>query len=180
MITIPTLTTERLTLRAPALSDFDTLTAFYASDRSKFVGGPMTAELTWRQLATEIGHWQLRGFGRWIVDETASGRTIGMVGLWCPEGFPEPEVGWDLFEGSEGKGYATEAGAAARAYAYGEVGLTTLISLVKPANTPSARVCARLGAWHDSDFTHERWGALQVWRHPAPEDLAEGGMEAYA
>ncbi len=140
----------------------------------------MTPELAWRQLACEIGHWTLRGYGRWMVDVTETGETVGMVGLWNPEGWPEPEIGWDLFEGQEGKGYATEAAAAARAHAYDALGWSTAISLVKPDNTASAAVAKRLGAWHDTSFTHERWGEMQVWRHPAPEDLAEGGMEAYA
>jgi len=177
---IPTLHTERLTLRGPDARDIEPMRAFYASDRSKFVGGPLTAELAWRQLGTEIGHWTLRGYGRWMVDETATGRTVGNVGLWNPEGWPEPEIGWDLFDGAEGKGYATEAALAARAYAYDVLGWTTVISLVKPANQASAKVAARMGAFLDSEFTHERWGQMQIWRHPAPQDIADGGMEAYS
>lgn len=177
---IPTLHTERLTLRGPDARDIEPMRAFYASERSRFVGGPLTAELAWRQLGTEIGHWTLRGYGRWMVDETATGKIVGNVGLWNPEGWPEPEIGWDLFEGAEGKGYATEAALAARSYAYDVLGWTTVISLVKPGNEASAKVAARMGAFLDSEFTHERWGEMQIWRHPAPGDIADGGMEAYS
>ena len=177
---IPTLHTPRLTLRAPVESDFAPFAAFYASDRSKFVGGPLGREASWRMLAMEAGHWTLRGYGRWIVEETETGTPVGLIGLFNPEGWPEAEVGWDLFEGFEGRGYATEAGAAARSLAYDTLGWTTAISLVKPDNTGSARVAERLGCWHDGDFTHERHGFMHVWRHPSPEDHAEGGMEAYA
>ena len=52
---IPTLHTERLTLRGPDARDIEPMRAFYASDRSRFVGGPLTAELAWRHLGTEIG-----------------------------------------------------------------------------------------------------------------------------
>ncbi|MGR3323465.1 MAG: GNAT family N-acetyltransferase [Pseudooceanicola sp.] len=180
MTEIPVLHTERLTMRGPDARDIAPIRDFYASDRSQFVGGPLTAELAWRQLGTEIGHWTLRGYGRWMVDVTDTGETVGMVGLWNPEGWPEPELGWDLFEGQEGKGYATEAAQAARAYAYDVLGWQTLISLVKPANTASAAVAQRLGAALDSAFTHERWGPMQVWRHPAPDMLENGGMGAYA
>jgi len=180
MTEIPTLHTERLTLRGPDARDIEPMRAFYASDRSKFVGGPLTAELAWRQLGCEIGHWTLRGYGRWMVDVTETGEIVGNVGLWNPEGWPEPEIGWDLFEGAAGKGYATEAALAARAYAYDVLGWTTAISLVKPANAASAKVAARMGATLDREFTHERWGAMQIWRHPAPADIAEGGMEAYS
>lgn len=184
MTTIPTLTTERLTLRAPAAGDFPALAAFFASDRAAFVGGPMSEELTWRHLASEIGHWHLRGYGRWMVDVTATGQTVGMIGLWNPHGWPEAEIGWDLFEGFEGKGYATEAAAAARQFAYEVLGWSTVISLVKPANTASAAVARRLGCMQDGDFTHERHGFMNIYRHPSAADLAaqstDGGPEAYA
>ena len=178
--TIPTLQTERLTLRAPAAADIEPLAAFYASDRSSFVGGPLSRDLAWRQLATEIGHWPLKGYGRWMVDLTETGETIGMVGLWNPEGWPEAECGWDLMNGHEGRGYATEAALAARAYAYDVLGWTTLISLVAPGNEGSARVATRLGARKDGEFTHAKLGHLHVYRHPGPEALADGGAEAYA
>ena len=168
---IPTLTTGRLTLRAPCPEDFPALRAFYASDRARFVGGPKTAEGAWRQLATEIGHWALRGYGRWIVVERASGRACGLVGLWNPEGWPEPEIGWDLFAGFEGRGYATEAAAAARRHAYGALGWTTAISLVHPDNAASARVAERLGARPEGPVTHPTFGRLTVFRHPGPEAL---------
>ena len=172
MTTVPVITTERLTLRAPGPQDLEPMVAFYASDRSRFVGGPMTREGTWRALATEIGHWAMRGYGRWIVELTETGEPVGIVGLWNPHGWPEPEVGWDLFNGHEGKGYATEAARAARGFAYDTLGWTTLISLVKTGNDGSAAVATRLGAVHEGTFDHERWGALNVYRHPAPQECA--------
>ncbi|WP_299686269.1 GNAT family N-acetyltransferase [uncultured Tateyamaria sp.] len=167
----PTLQTERLTLRAPQLSDFDALAGFYASARSSFVGGPQTRELAWRNLAQEAGHWILRGFGRWTVIENDTRTPVGTVGLWHPEGFPEQELGWDLFDGATGKGYATEAAIAARHHAYTALGWTTAISLIANGNDASRGVAKRLGATYDGDFTHERYGAMQIWRHPGPEAL---------
>lgn len=168
---IPTLETERLVLRAPALADFDAIAAFYASDRSQFVGGPMSGELAWRNMAQEAGHWVLQGFGRWILEEKATGQTVGMVGLWHPVGFPERELGWDLYGDATGKGFATEAGLAARAYAYGTLGWTTLISLIAKDNDASTAVATRLGAVQDGTFTHERFGETKVMRHPSPEAM---------
>ncbi len=133
----------------------------------------MSAELAWRSLAQEAGHWLLRGFGRWVVTERGSDVALGNVGLWHPEGFPEQEIGWDLFDGATGKGYATEAALAARAYAYDTLGWTTAISLIADKNTASMAVANRLGAAYDGDFTHERFGAMQVWRHPSPDALKE-------
>lgn len=172
MTPIPTLTTDRLILRAPEARDFPPFAAFYAGPRSHFVGGPLTRELAWRMLAMEIGQWQLNGFGRWIVARRDSDEPVGLVGPYMPDGWPEGELGWDLFDGHEGQGYATEAALTARAFAYGPLGWTTAISLVKPANTGSMAVCRRLGARHEGEFTHERHGTMQVWRHPGPSELA--------
>lgn len=168
---IPTLNTERLHLRAPTLADFDAVAGFYAEERSHFVGGPLTREQAWRMLSQEAGHWVLQGYGRWILEEKSTGATVGVVGLWCPEGFPERELGWDLFKGATGKGYAAEAGTAARAYAYDTLGWTTLISLVAAGNDASAAVATRLGAKPDGTFLHERFGEAQVFRHPGAEAL---------
>lgn len=177
---IPTLTTPRLTLRAPKAEDFDVFAEFFMSERAQFVGGPATREQSWRMLATELGHWPLRGYGRWAVEETATGRFAGIIGPWNPDGWPEPEIGWDLMNGFEGKGYATEAALASLEYAYGTLGWTTAISLVAPPNHGSRKVAQRLGARHDGTFDHERHGPLEIWRHMSPDDLASGGVEAYA
>ena len=167
MTTPPTIETERLILRPLGLQDFEPLAEFYASDRSSFVGGPETAEWSWRTLAIEIGHWTLRGYGRFGVEEKDTGKLAGLIGPWNPHGWPEPEIGWDLMNGFEGKGYATEAGRAALDFAYGTLGWPTAISLVAVGNDGSAAVAKRLGATHESDFTHVRFGEMQVWRHAA-------------
>lgn len=166
---IPTLQTERLTLCPLAERHFEPLAAFYASDRSQFVGGPLTAERTWRTLATEAGHWALRGYGRFAVEETQSGAMVGVIGPWNPHGWPEPELGWDLMNGFEGKGYATEAALAARDWAYSTLGWTTAISLVAHGNDGSARVAQRLGCTLEGPYTHEIFGEMTVWRHPSKE-----------
>ena len=166
---IPTLMTERLTLRPLAASDFDVFAQFYQSERSAFVGGPVTPELSWRMLAAELGHWHLRGYGRWAVEETGTGQFAGVVGPWNPVGWPEPEIGWDLMNGFEGKGYATEAARAALQYAFGTLEWPTAISLVSIENTASAAVATRLGAVEDGAFTHERWGHMRIFRHAKTE-----------
>ncbi|MEL7463054.1 MAG: GNAT family N-acetyltransferase [Pseudomonadota bacterium] len=166
---IPVIETERLRLRGLGPDDVGAVAAFYASDRAKYVGGPKTLDASWRAVATEIGHWTLKGFGRFAIEEKATGAFVGVTGPWEPPSFPEPELGWDLMEGFEGKGYATEAAAAARDWCYRALGLATLISAVNPLNAASARVAERLGAAHESDFEHELFGLVQIWRHPGPE-----------
>lgn len=174
MSLIPTIETQRLSLRAPKSDDFPAIAAFYGSDRSQYVGGPKSPAESWRMLGLEIGHWSLRGYGRWAVEEKATGTFCGLVGLWNPEGWPEAEIGWDLMNGLEGKGFATEAARAARAYAYDTLGWTTVISLIAPDNQRSAALAKRMGASHERDFHHEMFGPMQIWRHASPEQLQLG------
>ncbi|MEM0988817.1 MAG: GNAT family N-acetyltransferase [Pseudomonadota bacterium] len=170
--TVPTLETERLTLGPLSQDHFQPMADFYASERAQFVGGPMDPEQTWRTLALEIGHWALRGYGRFAVTEKASGRMVGVIGPWNPHGWPEPEIGWDLMNGFEGKGYATEAARAALDHAYRDLGWTTAISLVAKGNDGSRRVAERLGARFDREFTHVRFGLMDVMRHAGPGGAA--------
>ncbi len=167
----PVIETERLRLRLAGPDDFQPLAEFYASDRARFVGGPLDAAATWRVLAVEIGHWNMRGYGRFAIEERSSGAFCGIVGPWCPLGWPEPEIGWDLMAGFEGRGYATEAGRAARQFAYGTLGWKTAISLIALGNDGSRGVAKRLGATHEGMYQHAMFGELEVWRHPSPEDV---------
>ena len=98
-----------------------------------------------------LGHWQLRGYGIWAVEERASGDLIGRIGLHNPEGWPGLEVGWLLARSRWGHGFATEGAAAAAAYAWRELGVDHLISLIDPANERSIRVARRLGEHPEGD-----------------------------
>lgn len=164
---LPTLRTERLTLRAPRAEDVAPFAAFYASDAARFVGGPMADWEVWRYLAGVVGHWAFRGFGRWIVTRAQDDTAIGLVGLHHPIDWPEPEIGWMLW--STGKGYGTEAARATRDWAYGVAGMTTLISLIDDRNTASIALAERLGARRDGSFSHPKFGAMDIYRHPTPE-----------
>jgi RimJ/RimL family protein N-acetyltransferase len=165
---IPTLTTERLTLRAPRPDDVPAFARFYASDAARHVGGPMAEWEVWRYLAQVVGHWTFRGFGRWIVTRRDEDAAIGLVGLHFPPDWPEPEIGWMVWAPRQGIG--TEAGRAARDWAYGPGKMTTLISSIDPANAASVALAERLGARREGAFDHPRYGELGIWRHPGPQD----------
>ncbi len=169
---IPTLTTERLTLRAPKASDFDAYAAFRASDRTGFVGGPDPAPRAWQQFCAIAGQWELRGYGRWLIADRHTDQPLGVTGLHHPLEWPEPELAWSVFAEGEGRGIAFEAAEAARAYAYDTLRWTTVISFVEPRNTRSVALAKRLGCRPDGHFAHEIFGAMDLWRHPAPGELA--------
>ena len=170
----PALETERLILRKPVAADFDAEAEFMASERSRFVGGPMSREMAWRAFATLLGHWDLRGYGFFAVEDKATGAFVGRVGPWYPEGWPEPEIGWSLGAASEGRGVAREAAEAARRYVYDDLGWSTAISLIAPENGRSIALAERLGATFEQEYQHERFGLMRIYRHPSPAEIAAG------
>jgi RimJ/RimL family protein N-acetyltransferase len=165
---IPVLETERLTLRGWREED---LAPFYAfcSDATteRFLGGPGNAGDAWRRMASQVGHWVMRGYGSWALEERASGRWVGYCGLWNPHGWPDREVMWGLAAGGRGRGYATEAARCARDYAYRQLGWATLVSCIVPDNVASRRVAERLGATLERSFEHSGQ-TVGIYRHPGP------------
>jgi RimJ/RimL family protein N-acetyltransferase len=145
---IPQLDTDRLILRAFREDDFDAYAEICADPEvMRYLGDgkPLSRVEAWRQMAFIVGHWQLRGFGLWAIEEKASGRLIGRAGLLQPEGWPGFEVGWTLGRAWWGNGYATEAAREALRYAFQELDRDHVISLIRPDNQPSIRVAERLG-----------------------------------
>jgi RimJ/RimL family protein N-acetyltransferase len=82
----------------------------------------LNREDAWRQLAMLAGHWQLRGYGMWAVEERATGTFLGRVGLHYPEGWPDREIAWALARPHWGNGYAFEAASAALNHAFVTLG----------------------------------------------------------
>ena len=141
------LETERLVLRMFREPDTDAYAEMLADPEvMRFLGGkPLPRAEAWRNMAMVLGHWQLRGYGFWAVEERASGELVGRVGCWHPEGWPGLEVGWTLRRRSWGRGYATEAARASAVYAFDVLGQERVISLIAPENVNSIRVAERLG-----------------------------------
>jgi RimJ/RimL family protein N-acetyltransferase len=165
---IPVLETDRLRLRAWREDDLGAFADFCANDATaRFVGGTGNRQNAWRRMAMFLGHWTVRGYGNWAIEEKAGGRWVGYGGLWNPEGWPEPELMWGLALGSQGQGYATEAARRARQFAYVELGWATLTSYIDSRNEPSLRVARRLGASFERDVELDE-SAVGLYRHPAP------------
>jgi len=177
----PTLETPRLILRPPEERDLDGFAAMMADEEAaRFVGGQQPRSGAWRGMAAITGSWALRGYGMFSVIEKASGRWVGRVGPWQPEGWPGAEVGWGFERGAWGKGYATESAAATIDWAFERLGWDDVIHCIAPANIPSARVAERLGsavrgsAYLPAPFDSEPvdiWGqSREQWRarRPAP------------
>jgi RimJ/RimL family protein N-acetyltransferase len=92
------------------------------------------------------GAWYLTGISMFSVVERSTGRWVGRVGPWMPEGWPGTEIGWGIAREHWGKGYATEGAAAAIDWAFATLGWTEVVHAIDVRNLASQAVARRLGA----------------------------------
>ena len=143
----PTLETPRLILRPPAAADFPPYAELMADeDSARYLGGVQLRSVAWRSFATIAGAWALYGFSMFSIIEKETGRWVGRVGPWQPEGWPGPEVGWAILPGAQRRGYAKEAAACAIDWAFHELGWLEVLHCIDPANLPSIATAVSLGS----------------------------------
>ena len=151
--TAPELMTDRLTLRAHTLADFEDSCAMWADEGvTRYIGGrPATREECWSRLLRYAGLWALLGYGYWVVRETATGHFVGEVGFanfareLDPPFGDTPEIGWALSPTAHGQGYATEAVRAVTTWGDHRFGHARTVCMISPENTPSIRVAEKCG-----------------------------------
>ncbi len=148
----PVLETERLRLRHFVESDLDAWADIVCDQEvMRYVGGKtLDRDQAWRSMGYVLGHWRIRGYGLWAVEERSSGKLVGRIGLYRPEGWPGLEVGWLVARSSWGEGIATEGAAEAMRYGFEKVGSDRIISVIMPDNYASIRVAEKLGERFDS------------------------------
>jgi RimJ/RimL family protein N-acetyltransferase len=158
------LETERLVLRQWEPEDADFVLDLYSRwEVQRFIGNPPRV-MTDRQEAEErISAWRAMDHpihGIWAVqlkdgpsgshtlagnlllkDIPASGGSLPLQ----PSG--DTEIGWHFHPDFWGRGYATEAATEVLAYAF-QNGLPKVVAVTAPANTPSQKVCTRIGLVH--------------------------------
>ena len=117
----------------------------------------MTRQEAWRDMSMMAGHWALKGFGHWVLEERDSGELVGRAGLYFPPTWPALEVGWTVARAHWGKGYAGEAGRAACEWAHDELGARHIVSLILPTNSQSIRVAEKLG--EKPEGKHRSWSS---------------------
>ena len=144
--TITTLQTEHLNLRAFREADLDDYARICADPEVvRHIGDPFSRAEAWLHIAMMLGHWQLRGYGMWAIENRASGALIGRVGFYEPDGWPGLELGWMLARTEWGHGLATESAAAALAFAFAILRKPHVISLIRQQNIASIRVAEKVG-----------------------------------
>jgi len=158
--------TQRLRLRQWRSSDADSVIEFYSdASNAKYVGGQRDKDNAWRGMALMIGHWQLKGFGYWAVEEKDSEDFVGCIGLWQSPGWPELELGYWLMEAHFAKGYAKEAGLAAIEKARNELQAESLVSYIDAENIPSIKLAESMGAHYEKTIELASHGPHGVYRY---------------
>lgn len=143
----PTLETDRLVLRVPAMGDFERYAELLADEQAaRYIGGQLPRAAAWRRFLQMPGAWVVQGFAMFSVLEKGSGRWLGQIGPWRPDGWPGNEVGWSFHPDAWGKGYATEAANAAIDWAFEHLGWDDIIHCIDPDNIPSQQLAMRLGS----------------------------------
>jgi RimJ/RimL family protein N-acetyltransferase len=141
------LTTARLLLRPIRLEDFDPWAQMMTDEEAaRFIGGRQPRSVAWRGFMCSAGAWHLTGIAMFSVIEKSSGRWIGRVGPWRPEGWPGPEIGWAISREFWGRGYATEAASASIDWAFNTLGWNEVIHSISPENVSSQSVARKLGS----------------------------------
>ena len=179
------LETGRLILRLPEAKDFDDYAELLGDDQAAhYIGGYQPRAAAWRKFLQMPGAWAIQGFAMFSVVEKSSGRWIGQMGPWHPEGWPGTEVGWAFKRSSWGHGYATEAAVAAIDWTFANLGWDEVIHSIHPDNLASQQLARRLGSVNRGtgklpapfeDSPIEVWGQTRAqWQARRDHDVLLG------
>jgi RimJ/RimL family protein N-acetyltransferase len=151
---IPVLDTQRLRLRAHTLEDFPAYAAMRADPAVMAhlgKGDLLSEEDSWAKFQAMPGHWSLVQYGYWAIVEKASGAYLGNIG-YADKKRPAshaasgaPEMGWALAASAHGKGYASEALAAALTWGREHFGPARVVCVISDDNDASIRLAERNG-----------------------------------
>lgn len=165
---IPIVETPRLILRSWSPSDADRLySILQEKDIFKYFPRAWAPERPWvdKYIHHHLCHWEEHGYGHWAVVNRESGEVIGWNGLeYLPE-TSETEVAYLLGRESWGRGFATEAAAAAVDFGTDTCRLKPIIGLVHPGNIASIRVLEKIGLVLSNRATY--WG-MEFLRYVTP------------
>jgi len=155
------LTTDRLLLRRWRPGDRQPFATLNADARVMEYFPRVLSQEESDAFASRIDeHFDRHGFGLWAVEIPGVVDFAGFVGLSVPR-FVAPftpcvEIGWRLAADFWGRGLATEGAQAVVEYAFGVLGLESLVSFTVPANVRSIRVMEKIGMTRNpsEDFDH--------------------------
>ena len=142
------LETPRLVLRELSLDDLDFIAELLAHPEvMHFWPKPYTREGAEMWIRKSQERYAQDGYGYWLVFDKTSGQPIGQAGLLRQDvdGVIETGIGYIIHRPFWRQGYATEAAAHCRDYAFGRLGKKRIVVLVRPENVVSQSVARRIG-----------------------------------
>lgn len=155
--------TARLVAEPVTAADLPVFERLWGDERvARTLGGVRDEATVRRSIAQSVEHWQVHGFGRWVLRRGED--PIGNVKLEYTDVTGEPDVGlgYALFAEHWGKGYATEAARGAVSVAAG-LGLPSVIAYALTTNSASFAVMQRLGFVEEQRLELPE-GPHAVWR----------------
>ncbi len=176
------LETERLILRELTPADYPALCRILQDEKAMYAyGGAFSGVGVWEWLERQTARYRKWGFGLWAADLKETGEMIGQCGLTMQpwKGREVLEIGYLLQRARWHRGYALEAAAACKRYAFETLNAGEVCSIIRDTNTASQKVAVRLGmtvrdSWvkyyRGIAMPHDRYVVLRL-----PEDSADAG-----
>jgi RimJ/RimL family protein N-acetyltransferase len=139
--------TPRLVLTQVGPGDVDDLVVLYSDPVVAYWTGPWTRETVEAWAADMTTRWMVDGVGKWMARDRSDGSLVGRGGLtrFDLDGETVCELGWVVRDARAGRGYATELGRAALAWAAAHQPDLPVVAFTEVHNRASWAVMERLG-----------------------------------
>lgn len=150
------LETERLYLRELNENDFDALCKIMQDEETMYAyEGAFSDKEARDWLDRQLSRYRENGFGLWAVVLKETGEVIGQCGLTIQPWKNEQvlEIGYLFQRKFWHKGYASEAAAACKKYAFEVLEADEVCSIIRDTNIPSQRVAERNGMTKTDEWT---------------------------
>jgi [ribosomal protein S5]-alanine N-acetyltransferase len=169
-VLVPTVTADRLSLVPLGVRCEGAYERFYTDKAaSNTYGGPLSPAAAWTRLASDIGAWQLQGFGVWAIERKTDRDIVGVCGYWQGKGWPR-ELTWWLLPEARGQGLALEASVAAVRHAYNVFGWEQVQTYMNDANDLARALVIRLGGVKTDRRAFPDGLERDVFRIPKPAE----------
>lgn len=155
------LETKRLVLREMEQSDFSALcTILQDKDVMYAYEHAFSNEEVQNWLDNQINRYNKDGFGLWLVILKDTDEVIGQCGLTMQNIGDRDvvEVGYLFAKKFWHNGYATEAAVACKKYAFDELGVEEVFSIIRDTNIASQNVAKRNGMTQKSSIVKHYYG----------------------
>ena len=167
----PSLETPRLLLRRMQASDVELLLHIFTGPKvmAAFNATPFNRDQMEGWVQRNLDHQTRHGYGLFSVILKSEGLLIGDCGLEHMEvdGVQSAELGYDFRNDYWNQGYATEAASAVRDYAFQELHLLNLISLIRVGNIASRRVAEKIRMRCAAEITRD---GVRYWKYALERD----------